>query len=100
MFRVFGQIYYDLEPFEKYKIDCDVDHYYIKIYRRYTVQRDNDARKFRKNCAISRTRDLEPCGEDAIQAHTVCPDIEAVADIFFAYLYAVRGDRMLEEVQG
>jgi hypothetical protein len=41
----FGKLYYDLKPFEKYKLD-DIDHYFTKFYGRWRAPHPKDSREF------------------------------------------------------
>ena len=84
--RVFGQIYYDLKSYEKYKLD-DVSHYYIKYYNRGKVKHTDDSRAYQKSYAAQRISELDQPDEGDLQAYTVCPDQQALEDLLFAYYY-------------
>lgn len=82
----FGKIYYDLKPFEKYKLD-DVEHYFVKFFNRWRSPRLSDGREYQLEYAKLRTRDLETDDPEVIRAYTKCPDRDALRDLLFAYYY-------------
>ena len=82
----FGKIYYDLKPFEKYKLD-DVEHYYVKFYSRWKAPHPKDSKEFQLEYAKIRIEELDTEDKDAIRAHTLCPDRDALKDLLFAYYY-------------
>lgn len=81
-----GKIYYDLKPFEKYKLD-DVEHYYIKFYSRWRSPHPKDNKEFQLEYSRIRMEELDTDDESLIRAHTVCPDRDALKDLLFAYYY-------------
>jgi hypothetical protein len=83
--EILGQIYYDLKPHEKYKLD-DVSHYYVKYYsRRRAPRADGDA--YQMGYAAVRIDELDTRDESLIRAQTVCPDRAALKDLLFAYYH-------------
>ena len=82
----FGKIYYDLKPFEKYKLD-DVEHYYVKFYSRWKAPHPKDSKEFQLEYAKIRIEELDTEDKGAIRAHTLCPDRDALKDLLFAYYY-------------
>jgi hypothetical protein len=84
--RVFGQIYYDLRPFEKYKLDKP-SHYYIKYYNRQKAPHQKHGREYIQSYARLRADELDNTDPDEIRACTICPDRSAVEDLLFAYYY-------------
>lgn len=82
----FGKIYYDLKPFEKYKLD-DVEHYYVKFYSRWKAPHPKDSKEFQIEYAKIRIEELDTEDKGAIRAHTLCPDRDALKDLLFAYYY-------------
>ncbi len=82
----FGKIYYDLKPFEKYKLD-DVEHYYVKFYSRWKAPHPKDSKEFQIEYAKIRIEELDTEDKGTIRAHTLCPDREALKDLLFAYYY-------------
>lgn len=83
--EILGQIYYDLKPHEKYKLD-DVSHYYVKYYsRRRAPRADGDA--YQLGYAAVRMEELDTRDESLIRAQTVCPDRAALKDLLFAYYH-------------
>ena len=82
----FGKIYYDLKPFEKYKLD-DVEHYYVKFYSRWKAPHPKDSKEFQLEYAKIRIEELDTEDKGTIRAHTLCPDREALKDLLFAYYY-------------
>ena len=82
----FGKIYYDLKPFEKYKLD-DVEHYYVKFYSRWKAPHPKDSREFQIEYAKIRIEELDTDDKSTIRAHTLCPDRDALKDLLFAYYY-------------
>ena len=84
--KVFGQIYYDLKPFEKYKLD-NISHYYVKFYSRWRVPRIEDSKAYQMAYANARIDELKTKDPELIKAHTICPDKEALRDLLFSYYY-------------
>lgn len=84
--RVFAQLYYDLRPFEKYKLD-NLSHYYIKYYNRWKANRQKHGKEYIQNYAQLRADELNSNDPKEIRACTVCPDKDAVEDLLFAYYY-------------
>ncbi len=82
----FGRIYYDLKPFEKYKLD-DIDHYYIKFYSRWRSPHPKDDKEYQLEYTRIRVEELDTEDDELIRAHTVCPDRDALKDLLFAYYY-------------
>ena len=82
----FGRIYYDLKPFEKYKLD-DIDHYYIKFYSRWRSPHPKDDKEYQLEYTNVRMEELDTEDDELIRAHTVCPDRDALKDLLFAYYY-------------
>ena len=82
----FGRIYYDLKPFEKYKLD-DIDHYYIKFYSRWRSPHPKDDKEYQLEYTKGRMEELDTEDDELIRAHTVCPDRDALKDLLFAYYY-------------
>ena len=82
--RIFGEIYYDLKPFEKYKLD-DLSHYFVKFYARGRVGHpatdDEHAQKYAK----IRLEDLHTDNKKTIRAFTDCPDEDALGNLLYAY---------------
>ena len=84
--KVFGQIYYDLRPFEKYKLN-NPSHYYIKYYSRQKASHQKHGREYLQSYAQLRANELDNKDPNEIRACTVCPDKDAVEDLLFAYYY-------------
>ena len=84
--RVFAQIYYDLRPFEKYKLDR-LSHYYIKYYSRQKANHQKHGREYIQSYAHLRAGELDNQDPEEIHACTICPDWEALEDLLFAYYY-------------
>ena len=84
--RIFGQIYYDLRPFEKYKLN-ELSHYYIKYYNREKSNHQKHGKEYIQSYARLRIEELDNQNPEEIRAWTVCPDKGAVEDLLFAYYY-------------
>lgn len=84
--KIFAQCYYDLRPFEKYKLE-DVPHYYIKYYNRDKTNRLKHGREHVQDYAQVRANEIGVRAPGGICACTVCPDKNAVRDLLFAYYY-------------
>ena len=84
--KVFAKCYYDLRPFEKYKLE-DVSHYYIKYYNRDKSNRQKHGREHIQDYAQVRANEIGVKAPGEIRACTVCPDKDAVRDLLFAYYY-------------
>lgn len=83
--EILGQIYYDMKPFEKYKMD-DVSHYFIKYYSRRRVPH-TDGDGYQLTYANIRIEDLDTRDESLIRALTICRDRAALKDLLFAYYH-------------
>lgn len=55
---IFGQIYYDLRPFEKYKLD-NVSHYYVKYYSRQRANQQKRGKEYMQSYARLRAEELD-----------------------------------------
>ena len=84
--KVFAQIYFDLRPFEKYKLE-KVSHYYIKYYSRSKANHQKHGREDIQQYAQLRADEINNKNPREIRACTACPDKEAVEDLLFAYYY-------------
>ncbi len=84
--KVFGQIYYDLRPFEKYKLD-NPSHYYIKYYNRQKANHQKHGKEYIQDYARLRAEELNSVNPGEIRAYTICPDRAAVEELLFAYYY-------------
>ena len=84
--EILGKIYYDLKPFEKYKLN-DISHYYIKYYNRWRAPRLDDGNAYQMGYAATRMNELETKDNEVIRAHTVCPDRDALKELLFAYYH-------------
>lgn len=82
----FGQLYYDMKPFEKYKMD-DISHYFVKFYGRGAVGQKKDRRLYHREYAKFRVKQIDDPDEGFIRSHTICPDQEALLNLMFAYYY-------------
>ena len=82
----FGTIYYNLKPFEKYKLH-DIAHYYIKFYSRARVGHKDDSKAYQLDYATTRISELTDESGEYVKAYTLCPDINALKDLLFAYYY-------------
>lgn len=85
--RVFGQVYYDLRPYEKYKLD-DVSHYFVKYFNRNRVSHTGDGDTYQMNYAEFRIGELDTKDDSLIRSLTICPDRSALKDLLFAYYHA------------
>ena len=83
---VFGQIYYDLRAFEKYKLDKPA-HYYIKYYHREKASHQKHGREYIQDYARLRIEDLDIEATGELRAYSICPDRHALEDLLFAYYY-------------
>ena len=85
--EVFGEIYFDLKMFEKYKLD-DISHYYIKYYSRQRAPRlSGDA--YQQGYAKVRIDELDTRDEKLIRALTICPDRSALKDLLYPLCYII-----------
>ena len=84
--RIFGEIYYNLKIFEKYKLD-DINHYFIKFYGRGRVDRMGNptGNAYQRLYTKTRMSDLETDDDDIIRAHTNCTDTESLRNLLYAY---------------
>ncbi len=84
--EVFGQVYYDLKPYEKYKLD-DISHYYVKYYSRQRAQRSDDDIAYEQSYADVRIEELEIEESGRIKALSLCEDKGALKELLFAYYH-------------
>ena len=82
--RILGGIYYDLKPFEKYKLD-DLSHYFVKFYARGRVGRPGSDDEHSQKYAKIRIGDLHPEHPNTIQAFSYCLDEESLGNLLYAY---------------
>ena len=82
----FGLIYYNLKPFEKYKLD-DVAHYYVKFYSRARVGRKDDSKAYQLEYAKARVEEIGLESDEIIKAFSLCSDKDALKDLLFSYYY-------------
>lgn len=80
----FGQIYFDLKQFEKYKLD-DIAHYFIKFYGRNRVPFTKNDDQHTDNYVRIRTEDLSTDDPEIIRAYTICPDTDALSSMLYEY---------------
>lgn len=84
--KIFGEIYYDLRPYEKYKLD-DISHYFIKYYNRNRASRAHDGDAYQRDYAEFRISELDTTDDSMIRSLTICPDRAALQDLLFAYYH-------------
>ena len=84
--KILGQIYYDLKPFEKYKLE-DISHYFVKFMSRRRAPRKTDSKSFQMEYAKIRVSELDTDDPELIRAYTICPDREALRNLLFSYYY-------------
>ena len=82
--KTFGNIFYELKPFEKYKLD-DVSHYFVKFYGRGRVRHMPSEEEQVQRYTALRIDDLDTHEKGVLRAHTDCPDENAVGDLLYAY---------------
>ncbi len=83
---VLGQIYFDLKPYEKYKLE-DICHYYVKFYNRRLVTHKDDSKAYQMDYARQRVSELQNEDPEMITAHTIVRDREMLRNLLFAYYY-------------
>ena len=81
-----GKIYFDLKPFEKFKMD-DPSHYFVKYYGRFRAPKNKNSKVYQRGYAKIRTADLDSEAPDVIRAYSLCPDRAALEDLLFSYYY-------------
>ncbi len=84
--EVLGQIYYDLKPYEKYKLE-DISHYYVKYYSRQRTPHSDDDIAYAQAYADVRVEELDIEESGRIKALTECEDREALRDLLFSYYH-------------
>ena len=85
--KIFGQIYFDLKPHEKFKIEEDTEHYYIKYYNRFKASHQKKGNEYFQDLAKARVSELDTENPGEIRAHTVCKDRSALENLLFSYYY-------------
>ena len=86
--KILGQVYYDLKPYEKFKLD-DVSHYFVKSYGRNHVGRTKSKDEHQRRYAQLRIEDLDAPQDDGrvLKALTRCTDREALKDLLYSYYH-------------
>ena len=82
--KTFGNIYYDLKPFEKYKLD-DISHYFVKFYGRGRVKHAASDSENAQRYSELRINDLHTTEKNVLRTHTDCPDEKALGNLLYAY---------------
>ena len=85
--QILGQAYYDLRPYEKYKLD-DVSHYFVKYCDRNRASRSGDGDTYQMNYTEFRLGEMDTQDDSLIRPLTICPDRAALKDLLFAYYHA------------
>ena len=85
--KIFAQAHYDLKPYEKYKIEEDLSHYYVKFYSRWNAKHRNGetSQDYEMTYATARIDELTTEEQDRIRAYTLCTDTEALKNLLFSY---------------
>ena len=86
--KILGQAYYDLKPYEKWKITNSLEHYYLKSYSVNRAIHKGDPRSNQLEMAKNKVSELDVAEGQGIRAHSLCTDREALRDLLFAYYYA------------
>lgn len=84
--KILGQVYYDLKPYEKYKLD-NVSHYFVKFYGRDRCARGKNNYERQKNYAQQRVDELDTNDQKVLRAYTRCTDKDALNNLLYAYYY-------------
>ena len=84
--RLFGNIFYEFKPYEKYKLD-DVEHYFLKFYGRWRIGRTSSSLEMQQKYTRLRIQDLDNTDPEIITAFTVCPDRELLSSLIFSYYH-------------
>ena len=82
--KTFGNIFYELKPYEKYKLD-DISHYFVKFYGRSRVKHTPNSEEQAQKYTAIRIGDLHTHEKDILRAHTDCPDEDALGNLLYAY---------------
>lgn len=84
--RIFAQIYWDLRPYEKYKMNR-VSHYFIKYCGRQKANKALHGREYVQSLAHARIEELQNTDPKEIRACSACTDPGALEDLLFAYYH-------------
>ena len=82
--RVLGEIYYELKPFEKYKLD-NLSHYFVKFYGRGRVGRMGSDDEHCQKYVKFRLDDIHTTDRRTLKAFTGCPDEDALGNLLYTY---------------
>jgi hypothetical protein len=78
----------ELKPYEYYKIDEDLDHYFIKNYDRASVRLNGSKAEDRQLVYASlRAQSIKNPAPEKIGGHTACDSIETVQNVLYAYFH-------------
>lgn len=85
--RLFAKYRNTLKPFEYWKIDGNVEHYFIKSYMRGDPATRGKGGDSQRTYARFRVRSLDNTDPGKITAYTGCTDREALENLMYAYYH-------------
>lgn len=85
--EVFAREYNELRASERYKMEKDVSHYFIKFLNRRKAPSSNDADAYQLGYAGIRIAELDAQDSQQIRPLSICDDREALKELLFAYYH-------------
>ncbi len=85
--EVFAQAYNELKPYEKYKIERDLSHYFIKYVNRQKAPRSKNGDAYQMGYAAVRIAEMSTYDHRQIRSLSICDDHEALQDLLFSYYH-------------
>ena len=85
--EVFAQVYNELKPYEKYKLEKDVSHYFVKYLNRRKAPRSSDGDVYQMGYAAVRIAEMNSHDPKQIRPLSICDDRTALQNLLFAYYH-------------
>ena len=85
--RIYAKYRNTLKPFEYWKIDEDIEHYFVKLYMRGDAAARGKGGNPQRNYARYRVNSLDNTDPARLTAYSVCTDRQALEDLLYAYYH-------------
>lgn len=85
--RIYAKYRNTLKPFEYWKIDEDIEHYFVKSYMRGDAAARGKGGNPQRNYARYRMNSLDNTDPARLTAYSVCTDRQALEDLLYAYYH-------------
>ena len=84
---VFAREYNELRPSDRYKLENDVSHYFVKFLNRRKAPSSKDGDTYQLGYADIRIAELDVQDAEQIRPLSVCEDRDALKELLFAYYH-------------